>query len=578
MADTSTPVPSVSGANAVGTGSTGAANAGVGTVAQNAPEALAKLPVDSLIQAAIQSRNGAETTLQTALGNVNVRLPAQLPGSLNDLVWVRIMPQTGTEGTGGTNGLRLQVLPQTLLAGGGTASTAGSAPAPILPGQSFTGITTTSLALPGGATLPAGSQMQMVFVAPGAASPAKAAGLFAPSQLAGQAATTVSVGQGAAQPAGVVGTIGAAGTAGASGTPASSTLSATAAGNAAITNSAIAAGQTGTANKAGIVSGAGIQAGGAGRAALSAPVILTGTVLPANSPEARLLPDGFTALRTNAGVIGVKLPVPAPVGATLSFAIDANSAAAARIPQPVMTEGELMARGQAASLTHNWDSLQRAISTLAQFDPQAAQAILNQIPSAGPRLTNTMMFFFSAMTGSAGSAKSWLGERSIGSLDGRDSKDAGLGKKLEGDFNILRSMASEQRPDGWRVMSMPFQMGERIEQMQLAWRHGHSDEDDSPAGKTGDPGTRFLLDLSFTALGHTQLDGLVRKDSQKFDLIVRTENTLDGPQRDDIRAIFNEALTIAKLGGALNFQNGSRFIEVSPTPEPQGPQKRGLEA
>ncbi|WP_139835520.1 hypothetical protein [Thalassospira sp. MCCC 1A01428] len=555
MADISPPVPSVSGANAVGTGATGAGNASGTAVAQNPPAALAKLPVDTLIQATIQSKNGAEVTLQTSAGNVTLKLPQALPASLNDLVWVRIMPQTGADGS---SGLRLQVLPQTLMtAGNGAGASAGASgaatnvaanPAPLMPGQSFTGVTTTSLTFPGGATLPAGSQMQMVFVGPGAASSAKAAGVIA-SQMAGQ-------------------------------TPGAGT-----ANNANIANSNILAGRAGFAGQTGQT--AGITTGTATSAALLAAgakgagqpaMVLTGTVLPANSPEARLLPDGFTALRTNAGVIGVRLPVPAPVGATLSFAIDANSAAAARIPQPVMTEGELMARGQAASLSHDWDSLQRAVAALAQADPQAAQALLNQIPAAGPRLTATMMFFFTAMTGATGTAKGWLGERTIGSLDGRDGKDAGLGKKLEKDFNILRSMASEPRSDGWRVMSMPFHMGERIEQMQLAWRQGQGEDDDTPERKADDPGTRFLLDLSFTRLGHTQLDGLVRKETQKFDLIVRTENALDGPQRDDIRAIFHQALSLAKLGGALNFQNGQRFVEVSADPAPSGPHKRGLEA
>ncbi|AUG51978.1 hypothetical protein [Thalassospira marina] len=549
MAASSPTVPSVSGANAVGAGNAGSGNGAATAIVQNPPAALTKLPVDSLLQATLQAKNGAEVTLQTSAGNVTVKLPQPLPGNLNDLVWVRIMPQSGADGS---NGLRLQVLPQ-MLPGGGSAggAAAGSAaaatnanPASILPGQSFTGMTTSTLSFPGGSTLPAGSQVQMMFVGPGAASPAKAAGLMAAGQGLGMAGATSQGGL-------------------------------TSSGNLPAT---ILAQQGATAGGAAGAAGTNTGLLAAGGAKPAAPMILTGTVLPPGSPEARMLPDGFTALRTNAGIVGVRLPVPAPVGATLSFAIDANNLAAARLPQPVMTEGELMARGQAASLSQDWDSLQRAISTLAQSDPQAAQALLNQIPAAGPRLTTTMMFFFTAIVGAGGSAKSWLGDRTIGALDKSDGKDSGLGKKLDKDFNTLRGMASEPRSDGWRVMSMPFQMGDRIEQMQFSWRQTQSDEDESRDQKPNDPGTRFLLDLSFTRLGHTQLDGLVRKETQKFDLIVRTENTLDGPQRDDIRAIFNQALAISKLGGSLNFQNGNRFIEVSREPATPGPQKRGLEA
>ncbi len=556
MAANSPTVPSVSGANGVGTGNVGAGGgSGAATaVVQNPPAALAKLPVDSLIQASLQAKNGAEVTLQTSAGDLTVKLPRALPGNLNDMVWVRIMPQTGQDGS---NGLRLQVLPQILPGSGGAAAGAGGAgasataaslanPSSIIPGQSFTGMTTSTLTFPGGGTLPAGSQVQMMFVSPGAASPAKAAGLMT-----------------AAQGAGISGATSQASLATAGGT--------NAAASGAITNSLTAQqAAAGNANSAaGLLATSGKPA---------APMMLTGTVLPPGSPEARLLPDGFTALRTNAGIIGVRLPVPAPVGATLSFAVDGNNLAAARLPQPMMTEGELMARGQAASLSQDWDSLQRALATLGQADPQAAQTLLNQIPAAGPRLTTTMMFFFTAIVGAGGSAKSWLGDRTIGALDGRDGKDNALGKKLDKDFNTLRGMASEPRADGWRVMAMPFHMGERIEQMQLAWRQGQGEDDENSDNKSNDPGTRFLLDLSFTRLGHTQLDGLIRKESQKFDLIVRTENVLEGPQRDDIRAIFNQALTISKLGGSVNFQNGNRFIEVSPEPARPGPQKRGLEA
>ncbi|RCK48264.1 hypothetical protein TH25_14455 [Thalassospira profundimaris] len=557
MAANSPTVPSVSGANGVGAGNVGAGGgSGAATViVQNPPAALAKLPVDSLIQASLQAKNGAEVTLKTGAGDVTVKLPRALPGNLNDMVWVRIMPQSGADGA---SGLRLQVLPQIIPGAGGAGSTGGTAggagagataatlanPSSIIPGQSFTGITTSALSLPGGGTLPAGSQVQMMFVGPGAAAaPARAAGLMAASQGAGMTGATsqASLATGGNLPPGMIAQQGAAN------------------------------------NAAGNATGAGLLAAGGAKPGAT-PMMLTGTVLPPGSAEARLLPDGFTALRTNAGIIGVRLPVPAPVGATLSFAIDGNNLATARQPQPMMTEGELMARGQAASLSQDWDSLHRALATLVQADPQAAQALLNQIPAAGPRLTTTMMFFFTAIVGAGGSAKSWLGERTIGALDGRDGKDNGLGKKLDRDFNTLRGMASEPRADGWRVMAMPFHMGERIEQMQLAWRQSHAEDDENRDSKSNDPGTRFLLDLSFTRLGHTQLDGLIRKESQKFDLIVRTENALHGPQRDDIRAIFNQALTISKLGGSINFQNGTRFVEVSQEPAKPGPHKRGLEA
>ncbi len=489
------------------------------TAAQQVATAIAKLPVESLLQASVQSRSGNELTLLTTLGQVSIKLPTPLPANLGDLLWVRVMPQ-GTPGQTAQGGndpastLRLQVLPQTLTPGAtGTGGTASINSSPLIPGQTFAAVTTSNLTLPNGSQLPAGSQTQVIFVGQGAVSAGKAA----------QIANMV---------------------------PSAGTSPAITTGGTLATPQTIAAGGTAT-------------PGGTTAAGTSTPLVLTGTVLPPDSPEARMLPNGFTALRTQAGVVGIKLPIPAPAGATLSFSLDANAAAGRGAQPTAMTEAELIARGQNAALSRDWGSLQQAITALGQHDPGAAAALMNNIPQAGPKLTATMMFFFAAMNGPGGSARGWMGDRagnSLSALEGRGGSD--VLKKLEGDFAALRGMTADERPDGWRVMPMPFQMGERIEQVRLAWRHG---DDENEKGEKEDPGTRFLLDLSFTEVGHTQLDGLVKGENSKFDLIVRTENPLQSENRDDIRGIFREALQISGYQGHLVFQDGSRFVEIAPS-------------
>lgn len=486
------------------------------SAAQQVANAIAKLPVESLLQASVQSRSGNELTLLTSLGQVNIKLPTPLTANLGDFLWVRIMPQgQPQQGSDPAAALRLQVLPQTLTPGttgtGGGSPTTGINGNVLIPGQAFNAITTSSLTLPNGSQLPAGSQTQVIFVGQGAVSAGKAA------QIANMNAT------GTMPPAITTG--------GALTTPSG-------------------AGITGQ-----------IIVGSTGAAGTATPLVLTGTVLPPDSAEARMLPNGFTALRTSAGVVGIKLPVPAPVGATLSFSVDANTAAGRGTQAPPMTEAELIARGQNAALSRDWGSLQQAVTALAQHDPGAAAALLNNIPQAGPKLTTTMMFFFAAMTGPGGTARGWLGDRASNSLSSIDGNGDDILKKLEGDFSRLRGMAADERPDGWRVMPMPFQMGERIEQVRLAWRHG---DDENEKGEREEPGTRFLLDLSFSEVGHTQLDGLVKGEDSKFDLIVRTENPLQSDNRDDIRGIFREALQISGYKGHLIFQDGSRFVEIAP--------------
>jgi len=346
-----------------------------------------------------------------------------------------------------------------LSAGNVTATT-------LTPGQTFSAMTTSVLTLPNGTQLPAGSQTQVIFLGQGTVTPQQAANVM-----------NAATGGAAAGGAGVAATAGAV-------------IGGAATGAAGM---ATAAGTTGTATP---------QIAGQP----SASLLLTGTVLPSDSAEARLLPQGFTALRTSAGIVGIKLPVPAPTGATLSFSVDASGSGRVATSLP-MTEAELIARGQNAALSRDWGSLQTAVSALQQHDPGAAMSLLNNLPQAGPKLTATMMFFFTAMTGAGGNIRGWLGDRAANSLSSLSDLDGGGLKRLEGDFAQLRAMASEDRPDGWRVMAMPFNMGDRIEQLQLGWRHG--DRDDDP-DKKDDQGTRFLLDLSFSEVGHTQLDGLVK--------------------------------------------------------------------
>ena len=492
---------SAGGAGAQGQGSVPAqVNATVTSATpQQVAAALAKLPVESLLQASVQSQSGNQLTLATALGQVTVKVPTPLPGNLGDLIWARI--PTTNSGNSAADGMRLQLLPQTMTAGtsGGLASGNISATT-LTPGQTFSAVTTSILNMPNGTQLPAGSQTQVIFLGQGTVTAQQAANV-----------------------------LGGAGTA--------------------------AGGAGGAA--AGLASNIAAQTAGS---LPTGTLMLTGTVLSADSAEARMLPQGFTALRTSAGIVGIKLPVPAPTGATLSFSIDASGSGRVATSMP-MTEADLILRGQNAALAKDWSSLQTAVNALQQHDPGAAMTLLNNLPQVGPKLTTTMMFFFAAMTGPGGNLRNLIGDRAANSLAALKEMDAGGLKRLEGDFAQLRTMAADERADGWRVMAMPFNMGDKIEQVQLGWRHG--DREDDP-DKKDDPGTRFLLDLSFSQVGHTQLDGLVKGEDSKFDLIVRTENPLQSDNRDDIRGIFREALQISGYKGHLIFQDGSRFVEIAP--------------
>lgn len=137
------PGPAVGGHASAG-GTTGQANQGsvpaqinatvTTATSQQVANALAKLPVETLLQASVQSQSGNQLTLATALGSVTVKVPTPLPGNLGDLLWARIPTANATAGqaSGGTpsDGMRLQLLPQTLTPGE-PGLRAGLPPAPL---------------------------------------------------------------------------------------------------------------------------------------------------------------------------------------------------------------------------------------------------------------------------------------------------------------------------------------------------------------------------------------------------------------------------------------------------------------
>ena len=326
------PGPSVGGQASAGTsgqgGQAGTPAQVTATVTNDTPQkvaaAIAKLPVETLLQARVQSQSGNQLTLATALGQVTVKVPTQLPSNLGDLIWARIPTanQTTAQMPGGAttpaDGMRLQLLPQTLTPGAtatGSAITAGNITGSTLtPGQTFSAVTTSALTMPNGTLLPVGSQTQVIFLGQGTVTPQQAAQVLNPA--AGGAATAAMT----------------------------------------------------TAPNQTVL----LQAGGQSSSAL----LLTGTVLPSNSAEARMLPNGFTALRTSAGIVGIKLPMPAPTGATLSFSVDASGSGRVATSMP-MTEADLMMRGQTAALSRDWGSLQQALSALQQHDPGAALSLIH---------------------------------------------------------------------------------------------------------------------------------------------------------------------------------------------------------
>ena len=101
--------------------------------------------------------------------------------------------------------------------------------------------------------------------------------------------------------------------------------------------------------------------------------------------------------------------------------------------------------------------------------------------------------------------------------------------------------------------------------MQMAVRNHYQEIDPEERRKHNLPEdagrvTRFIFDIQFSEFGPMQIDGLLRPrpaDYEKqLDILVRTQDMLPAPMRQDLRDIFSESLSTYKLHGMLTFQSG----------------------
>ena len=285
---------------------------------------------------------------------------------------------------------------------------------------------------------------------------------------------------------------------------------------------------------------------------------LSGTP-PPGVPTATVLahtPQGQTLLATHQGMLALNTKAPIATGTVLGVNISLPPSQIVPPPTGVL---QLTALGETAQLSHRWEGLTEAVAILKSVDPAVAQQALNHLPTAGPKLTATMLAVLSLFNGGRpGGIASLIGERALQILERAGGKAAA--EKLDGEFSTLKTLATEPNGDGWRIYALPIHYKGEIEQLRLGVRAGSRDEEDD---EDGEGGIRFLLDMGLSALGRVQLDGLMKHRKRHFDLILRTQTPLPRMMQSDIIALFKEAKDIGGMEGQLVFQgNPNRFLPM----------------
>jgi hypothetical protein len=286
-------------------------------------------------------------------------------------------------------------------------------------------------------------------------------------------------------------------------------------------------------------------------ASAAAPVLLGGSVL-AHSPV------GNALVQTPAGLLSLPSGLPLPPGGSVALEVVAPP-----LPPPPPAPHEQA--GPSGPGPAGWPALSDAMDALATADHQAAEQMMRAIPQGGPRLAAGLALFAEAVQ--SGDFKPLLGDSAVKVLERAGRRD--LVGKLKKDLAALADEAS--RPVGgggeWRSLTMPFVNGADIDPIRLHVRRPPDDEEQQRGGGQGHE-RRFILELDMSRLGRLQLDGLVRREDKRFDLILRTAQPLSDEMRRDIIGIFATCGELTGTKGQVVFQAGGRFVELPPTAPP----------
>ena len=137
----------------------------------------------------------------------------------------------------------------------------------------------------------------------------------------------------------------------------------------------------------------------------------------------------------------------------------------------------------------------------------------------------------------------------------------GLLGRIGNEFQAMGKLADDPGGD-WRMAMIPLYHDERVDRIRLYQRNARNKNEDSDDGK------RFILDFDLSKLGHIQIDGLVKSDTSKVDIIIRSEKSLGQNAQMEIAQIYNEAAELTGMGGGIAFQSSpGNFIQFPSTAE-----------
>lgn len=203
----------------------------------------------------------------------------------------------------------------------------------------------------------------------------------------------------------------------------------------------------------------------------------------------------------------------------------------------------------------NWGSLQELLLALNELPMQggmgssAAQSLTGILPSpAQPQNLGAMALFFLAMVKS-GDIDSWMPQNALDLLR-QATRGVGILKNAADDMLATAKSHGMALPHDWRGVMIPLLWEQQIHKIPLYYKHLPDEGGEDRERKKRR--LRFLFDLKLSRMGGVQVDGFM--DSQKLDLIVRTQSPLSVPMQSKMRQLYAGAVDRSNLTGDLTFQ------------------------
>lgn len=264
--------------------------------------------------------------------------------------------------------------------------------------------------------------------------------------------------------------------------------------------------------------------------------------------------SGRTLAQFSGGMLRLAVPAPLPAGTTLALDLVAVSPS----PAAPLALGSSAAGAPWPGFPEDWGTLRQSLDVIAATDPAAARGVLDKaIPNTRPSSSANLIALLLGLR--MGNLRTWMGDRALSVLESAGRTD--LTKRLRDDVTRAGRQMSEPMTGDWRAVLMPFHDTQQLYMIPIYYRERFGRD---RAGERKSQGTRMVIDIELSQLGALQLDGLFI--DQRFELFIRTHESLPEEMRRDIRTIFSEAMAEVGMQGDLVFQV-RRDFPVAPAEE-----------